>query len=439
MVRPADRHRSRCFCAAIGARFRMNTPLTPVRIPHRRVQPLVMALALLAACGGDRNAQQRIDSPQEGDATMRGPPTISSEAWGTTFDGDSVTLFTLRNRHGMVVQLSDWGGIVKQVAVPDREGELADVVLGYDSLADYLADSAYVGAIVGRFANRIDRGRLELDGTRIELPVNDDPHHLHGGPRGFDSRPWETFTTVSGPIPGSPFDVPGAGRASVVLSRVSEAGEEGYPGRLETTVTVSLTNGNELKFDYEATTDAPTVVNLTHHDYWNLAGHESGSILGHELQLFASRFTPVDSVLIPTGELRHVASTPFDFRTPETIGARIDADDEQLRIAGGYDHNFVLDDWTGDGALILAARLRDPTSGRVMEVLTSEPGIQLYSGNFLGDSIPGKAGAAYRPRSGLCLETQHFPDSPNQAAFPSTVLRPGEKYRSTTVYRFRTE
>ncbi|MEJ2483185.1 MAG: galactose mutarotase, partial [Gemmatimonadota bacterium] len=223
------------------------------------------------------------------------------------------------------------------------------------------------------------------------------------------------------------------------LSRVSAAGEEGYPGRLETTVTVSLTNGNELEFEYEATTDAPTVVNLTHHDYWNLAGHDSGSILGHDLQLYASRFLPVGRKLIPTGEFRHVESTPFDFRKPVAVGARIDADVEQLGIAGGYDHNFVLDDWTGDGTVALAARLRDPKSGRVMEVLTTEPGIQLYSGNFFGGSIPGKNGAVYGPRSGICLETQHFPDSPNQVDFPSTVLRPGEAYRSKTVYRFRTD
>jgi aldose 1-epimerase len=417
----------------------MNAPSTPIHNPFQRVQPLAMALVFLAACGGDRDALRHSDPAPKGEAAMRGPPTLTSEPWGVTAEGDTVTLYTLRNRDGMTVQLSDWGGIVTRVSVPDRKGNLDDVVLGYDSLADYLADTAYVGAIVGRYANRIGHGRLELDGAVMELPLNQGPNHLHGGVRGFDRRLWDTFTTVSGPIPGSPFDIPGAGRASVVLSRVSEAGEEGYPGRLETTVTISLTNANELKFAYEATTDAPTVVNLTHHDYWNLAGHDSGSVLGHELVLRASRFTPVDRQMIPTGEIRHVESTPFDFRTSETIGARIDDEDEQLRIAGGYDHNFVLDDWTGDGALKVAARLRDPESGRVMEVLTSAPGIQLYSANFFAGSIPGKDGATYRARSGLCLETQHFPDSPNQEDFPSTLLRPGEQYRSATVFRFRTD
>jgi aldose 1-epimerase len=423
----------------IGARFRMNEPTNEVRLPDGGIRIFLTALAFVAACGGDRDPGRSAESRRQGESAMGGPPTISSEPWGITASGDSVTLFTIRNSNGMSVQLSDWGGIVTRVEVPDRGGRLADVVLGYDSLSDYLEDSAYTGAIVGRFANRIDRGRFELEGRPIELPLNDDTNHLHGGVQGFDRQLWKTFTTVSGPIPGGPFDIPGAGRASVVLSRVSEDGEEGYPGRLETTVTISLTNGNELKFEYEARTDAPTVFNLTHHDYWNLAGHETGSVLGHELQLHASRFTPVGQALIPTGELRHVESTPFDFRTPATLGARIDADDDQLRTAGGYDHNFVLDDWTGDGSVMLAGRLRDPQSGRVMEVLTSEPGIQVYSGNFFSGAIPGKDGAVYRPRAGVCLETQHFPDSPNREAFPTVVLRPGETYRSTTVYRFRTD
>lgn len=398
---------------------------------------LTLALPFLA-CGspGDERANSMRD---EMSTATGGPPTISTEPWGMSPDGRPVTLFTLRNSHGMTVQLSDWGAIVTGVRVPDRDGVPADVVLGYDSLEAYLQGDTYAGALIGRYANRIAGAAFELDGTEYRLAANDGSNHLHGGVRGFDRRLWESFTTVSGPVPGSPFDVPGAGRASVVLSRVSEAGEEGYPGRLETTVTISLTNGNELQFDFEAETDAPTVVNLTHHGYWNLAGHASGRAVGQHLQLKASRITPIDESLIPTGEFRHVEGTAFDFRVPTEIGSRIDDDEEQLRLAGGYDHNFVLDDWTGDGAAKLAVRLRDPASGRVMEVYTSEPGVQLYSGNFLEVSSGAKDGARYAARSGIALETQHFPDSPNHAAFPSTILRPGETFRSTTTFRFRTD
>ncbi|MFO7587299.1 MAG: aldose epimerase family protein [Gemmatimonadota bacterium] len=370
---------------------------------------------------------------------MNEPPTVESEAWGVTPEGDSITLHTLRNANGIEVRVADWGGIVTRVLVPDREGRVADVVLGHDSLAAYVAGTPYFGAIVGRYANRIAGARFALDGTTWELAANDGANHLHGGARGFDRRPWKAFVVRSGPVPDGALDAPGAGRASLVLTRTSEDGEEGYPGRLEVEVSITLTNGNELRFDYEAATDAPTVVNLTHHGYWNLAGHDAGDILGHELEVRAGRFTPVDAGLIPTGELRSLEGTPFDFRDPTPIGLRIGADDEQLRRGGGYDHNFVLDDWTGDRTLRLAARLRDPGSGRTMEVLTTETGIQLYSGNFLDGSDIGKGGAVYGHRSGLCLETQHFPDSPNRSAFPSTVLRPGETYRSTTVYRFRTD
>ncbi len=401
----------------------------------RSIYPLVVLTALAAACGGpsdDATAETR-------ETPMTGPPSLTSAPWGVTPDGDTATLYTLRNANGVTVKLTNWGGIVTEVRVPDRDGAMADVVLGYDALAGYVDGSSYFGAIVGRYANRIAGGRFELDGEAYTLARNNGANALHGGLRGFDRVLWEAFTVQSGPIPGSPLDRPGAGQSGVVLSYVSPDGEEGYPGRLETRVTVTLTNGNELRFEYEATTDAPTVVNLTHHGYWNLAGHAAGTILDHELQLRASRTTPVDAGLIPTGELRPVDGTPFDFRSPASIGLRIEDDDEQLRFGGGYDHNFALDDWTDDGALRLAARLRDPSSGRVMEVLTTEPGLQFYSGNFLDGSDVGKGGAVYGHRQGLCLETQHFPDSPNQSAFPSTVLRPGETYRSTTVYRFRTE
>jgi len=405
----------------------------------RSIVPPLSLVVLLAACGGEGDETAGRAGASSDPSSSSGPPTINSEPWGVTPEGDSVNLYTLRNANGMTVRVSDLGGIVTEVLVPDRDGDLVDVVLGHDSLDAYLDGSAYFGALVGRYANRIARGRFELDGTTYELATNDGENHLHGGVRGFDRVLWDAFTVQSGPIPGSPFDVPGAGRASLILSYVSEDGEEGYPGRLDAEVTITLTNGNELKFDFEASTDVPTVVNLTHHGYWNLAGHASGSILEHELELRASRYTPVDAGLITTGELRHVEGTPFDFRTPTRIGDRIDADDEQLRFGGGYDHNFVLDDWTGDGALRLAARLRDPAGGLALEVLTTEPGLQLYSGNFLGDSAVGKGGAVYGYRTGLCLETQHFPDSPNHPGFPSTVLRPGEKYESETVYRIRTE
>lgn len=399
---------------------------------------LVLAVAGLAACG-DRAPGPGAAGFEADEVEMTGPPTVEADAWGVTPEGDSITLYTLRNAHGMTVRVADWGGIVTQVLVPDRHGNVADVVLGHDSLAAYVAGTPYFGAIVGRYANRIAGGRFSLDGKSFELATNNGPNHLHGGARGFDRRPWDAFVVQSGPVPGSGFDVPGAGRSTVVLSRTSEDGEEGYPGRLDVEVSVTLTNGNELRFEYEATTDAPTIVNLTHHGYWNLAGHDAGDVLDHELEIRASRFTPVDAGLIPTGELRPVEGTPFDFRAPAAIGARIGEDDEQLRRGGGYDHNFALDDWTGDGTLRLAARLRDPGSGRVMEVRSTEPGLQFYSGNFLDGSDVGRGGAVYAKRTGLCLETQHFPDSPNHPEFPSTVLRPGETYRSTTVYRFRTD
>ena len=400
---------------------------------------LLILPALFTACGGGGDERAETSTLNPSEPEVHGPPMLTSEPWGVTPGGDTVKLYTMRNEHGMTVSISDWGGIVTRVVVPDSDGNFVDVVLGHDSLGAYLAGTSYIGAIVGRYANRIAAGRFSLDGETYALATNNGGNHLHGGVRGFDKVLWDAYTVQSGPVPGSPFDVPGAGRASLILSYVSEDGDQGYPGRLEVEVTITLTNGNELKFDYQATTDAPTILNLTHHGNWNLAGHDSGSILDHELELRASRFTPVDAGLIPTGELTHVEGTPFDFRDPAVIGDWIDSDNEQLAFGGGYDHNFVLDDWTGDGAQRLAARLRDPDSGRVMEVYTSEPGLQLYSGNFLDGTDVGKDGTAYGHRAGLCLETQHFPDSPNQEAFPSVVLRPGEKFRSTTVYRFRTE
>lgn len=348
---------------------------------------------------------------------------VGAVRFGTLPGGEEVTAFTFANTTGLEVTAIDYGGIIVSLRVPDREGQLADVVLGYEALDGYLTDSPYFGALIGRYGNRIAGGRFRLDGQEYELATNNGPNHLHGGVVGFDKVLWraEPFANDAG--------------VGLVLSYTSPSGEEGYPGTLRVEVTYTLTEGNELIFDYRAVTDAPTPVNLTQHTYFNLAG--GGDILDHELMLVASRYTPVDDTLIPTGELAPVEGTPFDFRSPTAIGSRIQADHEQLHNGGGYDHNFVLDR-QGDG-LVLAARLIEPASGRRMEVLTTEPGLQVYSGNFLDGSIVGKRGQAYAHRSGRCLETQHFPDSPNRSQFPSTILRPGQEYRSRTIYRFSTD
>jgi len=337
-----------------------------------------------------------------------------------------VRQYTLKNTHGMELRVLDYGGIIASLAVPDRTGRVDDVVLGFDRLEDYERSSPYYGAIIGRFGNRIARGRFTLDGRTYTLATNDGPNHLHGGVKGFDKVVWEV----------SPFERQDS--RGLVLRYTSPDGEEGYPGTLRTTVTYTLTEGNELIFDYEGTSDRATPVNLTQHSYFNLAGEGAGNVLGHELTLNANSFTPVDSTLIPTGEIRGVTGTPFDFRAPTAIGARIGQDEEQLRYGRGYDHNFVLDKDAGAPASTsLAARVFEPSSGRVMEVHTTEPGVQFYSGNFLDGTLRGKRGAVYSPRSGFTLETQHFPDSPNHQAFPSTVLVPGAEYRSRTVLRFR--
>jgi len=336
-----------------------------------------------------------------------------------------VRQYTLKNTHGMELRVLDYGGIIVSLAVPDRTGRVDDVVLGFDRLEDYERSSPYFGAIIGRFSNRIARGRFTLDGRAYTLATNDGPNHLHGGVKGFDKVVWDV----------SPFERQDS--TGLVLRYTSPDSEEGYPGTLRTTVTYTLTEGNELIFDYEATSDRATPVNLTQHSYFNLAGEGEGDVLDHVLTLNANSFTPVDSTLIPTGEIRSVAGTPFDFRAPTAIGARIDQDDEQLRCGRGYDHNFVLDKDPGAPAsTTFAARVFEPSSGRVMEVHTTEPGVQFYSGNFLDGTLRGKKGAVYSPRSGFTLETQHFPDSPNHPQFPSTTLMPGREYRSRTVLRF---
>ena len=341
---------------------------------------------------------------------------ITKEAFGMLADSVPVSLYTLTNDKGITLKVTNYGGIITSLLVPDKDGNEGDIVLGYDSLSGYLTKTPYFGAIVGRYGNRIAKGVFKIDGNEFRLPVNDGPNHLHGGIRGFDKVVWDAkeFKTDS--------------TVGLVLHYLSKDGEQGYPGNLDVTVTYTLNNNNELRFDYLATTDKPTPVNLTQHSYFNLAG--DGDIKGHELLIKASKYTVVDSTLIPTGELRDVKGTPFDFTTAKTIG-------KDLAATGGnptgFDHNFVLDT---KGLQEAAIKVTEPASGRVMEVFTDQPGVQFYSGNFLDGTIKGKGGKVYNQYNGFCLETQHFPDSPNHPAFPNTILRPGEKYQTTTIYRF---
>jgi aldose 1-epimerase len=347
---------------------------------------------------------------------------IKKELFGKMADGTPVDLYTLTNTGSLQAKITTDGGAVVSLLVPDSNGKLDDVALGFGTLAEYVEKSPYFGCIAGRYANRIAKGRFTLDGVTYTLTQNEGDNHLHGGARGFDKVVWNGQEKS---------DSNGVGLDLTYLSR---DGEEGYPGNLSAKVVYTLTNDDELRIDYQATTDKATIVNLTNHTYFNLADGGAGDILGHELMINADRFTPVDGTQITTGELRSVGSTPMDFREMTAVGARIGQDDEQLRFGLGYDHNWVLN--RSDDALALAAKLQEPTTGRMMEVYTTEPGIQFYSGNFLDGTITGKEGKVYHYRHGLCLETQHFPDSPNQPGFPSTVLRPGETYQTTTVYRF---
>jgi len=351
-----------------------------------------------------------------------GTGTITKRPFGKTADGQPVDLYTLKNASGMEAQITNYGGIVTSLKVPDRNGKLDDVVLGFDDLDSYLKGHPFFGALVGRYGNRIAKGKFSLNKVEYKLATNNGPNSLHGGLKGFDKAVWQAKEVVTKDGP------------ALELAYLSKDGEEGYPGNLAAKVIYTLTNQNELKIDYSAQTDKDTVVNLTHHSYFNLAGAGTRDILDHVMMLNANRFTPVDSDLIPNGELRGVKGTPMDFTTPMTIGARINQDDEQLKFGKGYDHNWVLN--SGGGKLALAARVTEPTTWRVMEVYTTQPGIQFYTGNFLDGKNTGKGGKVYRHRYGFCLETQHFPDSPNHPAFPSTVLKPGETYRQTTVYRF---
>ena len=349
---------------------------------------------------------------------------MTRSPFGHLPDGTAIDLFTLTNAHGIEVRAITYGGIIVSLRTPDRDGRLDDIVLGFDSLEGYVEGSPYFGSLIGRYGNRIAGGRFTLDGATYQLATNNGPNHLHGGVKGFDKVAWT----------GTPFiDPRGAG---IVFTHVSPDGDEGYPGRLSVRVTYLLTDANELVFEYEATTDRRTPVNLTQHSYFNLAGHGAGDILGHQLMLNAPHYTPVDATLIPTGQVATVKGTPFDFTTPTTIGKRIRDRDEQLDRGQGYDHNFVLD--PSGTPLTLAARVYEPSTRRTLEVSTSEPAVQFYSGNFLDGTLRGKGGSVYERRAGFCLETQHYPDSPNQPAFPSTILSPGETFRSTTVLTFGT-
>lgn len=338
---------------------------------------------------------------------------VNSRHFGVTPEGQRVSLYTLTNDRGFEASITNFGGALVSLKTPDRHGELADVALGYDTLEEYIENPRYVGGLIGRHANRIGLGMFSLNGTQYQLTQNNGVNHLHGGEKGFDKRVWEAF------------DEKDAGAVRLRLRYLSVDGEEGYPGNVWAEVTYTLFADNDLEINYEATTDRDTIVNLTSHAYFNLAG--TGDILGHELTLRAHAFTPVSKELIPTGEIASVDNTPMDFRRAKPIGT-------DLKLAGGYDHNFVLQDY--DGSLRPAARLYEPNSGRVLEILTTEPGIQFYSGNFLDGSLKGKRGVVYNKYTGLCLEPQKFPDAPNHANFPSTVLRPGETYRHRSVYRF---
>lgn len=371
---------------------------------------IAVMVAGMSGCGGTRES---------------GDPAKPS-SFGRMPDGTEVFLYTLRNRAGMEARITNYGGIVVSLRVPDRTGKSDDVVLGYDSLAAYLKATPYFGALIGRYGNRIRNGAFSLDGREYTLATNNGPNHLHGGLKGFDKVVWkaEPVQAQDGP--------------SLVLTYVSNDGEEGYPGTLTVKAVYTVTESNELTVDFTATTDRATVVNLTHHSYFNLAGANGNStILGHAMMIDADRFTPVDSTLIPTGVLQEVAGTPMDFRTPVEIGARINVVDEQLKRGGGYDHNWVLNN-SGKGIRTIA-RVTEPSTGRVLEVKSAEPGLQFYSGNFLDGTLTGKYGRTYIHRYGLCLEPQHFPDSPNEKSFPTVVVRPGETYTNRIVYAFSTK
>ena len=378
-------------------------------------RPAIAAAFLL--CSGCHASS----APQPPDS---GAPRVRASSFGRAADGTPVDRFVLTNAHGMQATVISYGAVISSLLVPDRDGHLGDVVLGYDSLPQYLADARRLGAVVGRYANRIGNARFSIDGTTYELAKNNGPHNLHGGPRGLYKVAWRA----------TPFD--SVDRSGVVLAYTSPDGDQGFPGALAVRVTYTLSDRDELIVDYHATTDKATPVNLTQHSYFNLTGDPRHGIEDHIVSIDADSFTPIDSTQLPTGAILPVAGTPLDFRRPTSLGARIDGDDAQLRWARGYDHNFVVR--RAGAGLVHAARVVEPVSGRTLDVYTTEPGMQLYTANALDGSIHGKRGIVYGRRSAVCLETQHFPDSPNQPSFPNTILRPGEAFASRTVFAFGT-
>jgi aldose 1-epimerase len=374
---------------------------------------VVVCSAILVSCQSETPR-----GPGKPKDTGEAKLSVEKSSYGKLPDGRPVDLYTLTNAKGMQVKLTNYGAITVSVEVPDRHGQSADVTLGYDTLAGWLTNTSYFGATVGRYANRIAKGKFALDGKTYTLATNNGENHLHGGSKGFDKLLWDAQPVDTGQTVG------------VRFAYLSQDGEEGYPGNLRVTALYTLNNDNEFMVQFSATADKPTIVNLAHHSYWNLAGAAAGDILGHELMLNADKYTPVDASLIPTGELKSVKNTPMDFTKPTAIGARI------AQVEGGYDHNFVLRNQTGRVAL--AARVYEPKSGRVLEIRTDQPGIQFYSGNFLDGSVTGKGGIVYKKHWGFCLETQHYPDSPNHPDFPPVVLRPGQTYKHTMVHKFST-
>ncbi len=383
------------------------------------VLPFLVVTALIVIFTGCKPKSEPTESSD--DSVSIPEATTSRSVYGQLDDGTEISLYTLTNTVGTTMTVTNYGGIIVSLKTEDKNGTFEDVVLGFDSLSSYVKSNPFFGCIVGRYGNRIAKGKFKLDDQTYNLAVNNGENHLHGGLKGFDKVVWaaDSYITPEGAV--------------LKLTYTSKDLEEGYPGNLKTEVIYTLTNDNELKIDYQATTDKKTVVNLTNHTYFNLSGNTKTDILGHSLTLAASKFLPVDKGLIPTGEFKDVKGTPFDFTTPHVIGERIDANDTQLKHAGGYDHCWVFD---GSNNIQAVATVHDSVSGRFMEMSTTEPGVQFYTGNFLNGTLTGKYGTVYAKRYGLCLETQHFPDSPNQPSFPTTVLNPGEVYKTQTVYKF---
>ncbi|WP_333820772.1 aldose epimerase family protein [Ohtaekwangia sp.] len=383
------------------------------------VYTLFVSIMMSQACKKKEEAQA-----PAADTVAVAKASVTQAPFGKLPDGQEVSIYTLKNKNGIEMQVINYGAIVTSLKTPDKNGTLEDIVLGFDSLSTYLKGSPFFGAIVGRYGNRIGKGKFKLDGKEYTLAQNNNGQHLHGGIKGFDKVFWNIE------------EVPSTEGVALKLTYLSKDGEEGYPGNLSVEVIYTLTDDNQWKIDYKATTDKKTIVNLTQHSYFNLTGNVKRDILDHQITLNADKLVPVDKVLIPTGELKDVTNTPFDFRTATAIGARINEKDQQLEFGGGYDHCWVL---SSKDSVKMAASVYEPTSGRVLEVYTTEPAIQFYCGNFLDGSLTGKGGVTYKHRYGLCLETEHYPDSPNKPNFPSVVLNPGETYSTSTTYKFLTK